>query len=57
MVVSHVTPIKLLLCSALGAPTSALFRIHLDTAGLSTVDWYPDGPAVVRLLNDTSHLH
>lgn len=56
-VVSHVTPIKLLLCSALGAPTSALFRIHLDTASLSTVDWYPDGPAVVRLLNDTSHLH
>ena len=55
-VVSHVTPIKLLLCSALGAPASALFRIHLDTASLSTVDWYPDGPAVVRLLNDTGHL-
>ena len=56
VVVSHVTPIKLLLCSALGAPASALFRIHLDTASLSTVDWYPDGPAVVRLLNDTGHL-
>jgi probable phosphoglycerate mutase len=55
-VVSHVTPIKLLLCSALGAPASSLFRIHLDTASLSTVDWYPDGPAVVRLLNDTGHL-
>jgi ribonuclease H / adenosylcobalamin/alpha-ribazole phosphatase len=56
VVVSHVTPIKLLLCSALGAPASSLFRIHLDTASLSTVDWYPDGPAVVRLLNDTGHL-
>jgi len=56
VVVSHVTPIKLLLCSALGAPTSALFRLHLDPAGLSTVDWYPDGPAVVRLVNDTGHL-
>jgi probable phosphoglycerate mutase len=55
-VVSHVTPIKLLLCSALGAPASSLFRLHLDTASLSTVDWYPDGPAVVRLLNDTGHL-
>jgi probable phosphoglycerate mutase len=55
-VVSHVTPIKLLLCSALGAPASSLFRIHLDTASLSTVDWYPDGPAVVRLVNDTGHL-
>jgi len=57
VVVSHVTPIKLLLCAALGAPASALFRIHLDTASLSTVDWHPDGPAVVRLVNDTSHLH
>ncbi len=56
VVVSHVTPIKLLVCSALGAPASSLFRVHLDTASLSTVDWYPDGPAVVRLLNDTSHL-
>jgi len=56
VVVSHVTPIKLLLCSALGAPASALFRLHLDPAGLSTVDWYPDGPAVVRLVNDTGHL-
>lgn len=56
VVVSHVTPIKLLLCSALGAPASSLFRIHLDTASLSTVDWHSDGPAVVRLLNDTSHL-
>ncbi len=55
-VVSHVTPIKLLLCSALGAPASALFRIHLDTASLSIVDWYAEGPAVVRLLNDTGHL-
>ena len=55
-VVSHVTPIKLLLCSALGAPASALFRIHLDTASLSTVDWYAEGPAVVRLLHDTGHL-
>jgi probable phosphoglycerate mutase len=56
VVVSHVTPIKLLICSAIGAPASALYRIHLDTASLSTVDWYPDGPAVLRLLNDTGHL-
>jgi ribonuclease H / adenosylcobalamin/alpha-ribazole phosphatase len=55
-VVSHVTPIKVLLCSALAAPVSSVFRIHLDTASLSTVEWFPDGPAVVRLLNDTSHL-
>ena len=56
VVVSHVTPIKLLLCAALGAPAASLFRMHLDTASLSTVDWYPDGPAVLRLFNDTHHL-
>jgi ribonuclease H / adenosylcobalamin/alpha-ribazole phosphatase len=54
--VSHVTPIKLLLCAALAAPTSSVFRIHLDTASLSTVDWYPDRVPLVRLVNDTAHL-
>lgn len=56
LVVSHVTPIKLLVRDALQAPMSALYRIHLDTSSLSRIDWYDDGPAVVRLLNDTHHL-
>jgi ribonuclease H / adenosylcobalamin/alpha-ribazole phosphatase len=56
IVVSHVTPIKVLLCAALAAPTSSVFRIHLNTASVSTVDWYPDRVPLVRLLNDTSHL-
>jgi broad specificity phosphatase PhoE len=56
VVVSHVTPIKVLLAEALGAPLSSLYRMHLDTACLNRIDWYPDGPAVVRSLNDTSHL-
>jgi probable phosphoglycerate mutase len=55
-VVSHVTPIKTLLRFGLDAPPSALFRLHLDVAGVSEVDWYADGPASVRLVNDTSHL-
>jgi len=55
-VVSHVTPIKTLICLALRAPTSALYRLHLDVGSLSIVDWYPDGRAMVRLVNDTSHL-
>jgi ribonuclease H / adenosylcobalamin/alpha-ribazole phosphatase len=55
-VVSHVTPIKTLLRFALEAPPSALFRMHLDVAGLSEVDWYADGPASVRYVNDTGHL-
>jgi len=56
VVVSHVTPIKILLAHALLAPLAALYRIHLDTACLSRVDWYPDGPALVRSVNDTAHL-
>ena len=56
VLVSHVTPIKTLLRFALDAPPSALYRMHLDLACLSEVDWYADGPAVVRRLNDTGHL-
>jgi broad specificity phosphatase PhoE/ribonuclease HI len=56
VVVSHVTPIKTLLCRALLAPPAAMFRLHLDVASLSQVDWFADGPAVVRSVNDTAHL-
>ncbi len=56
VLVSHVTPIKTLLRFALDAPPSALYRMHLDLAGLSQVQWYADGPAVVRSMNDTHHL-
>jgi ribonuclease H / adenosylcobalamin/alpha-ribazole phosphatase len=56
VVVSHVTPIKTIVCRALLAPPAALFRIHLDVASLSEVDWYADGPALLRSLNDTAHL-
>ncbi|QSI48749.1 bifunctional RNase H/acid phosphatase [Thermobispora bispora] len=55
-VVSHVTPIKLLVSAALNAPFDAIHRMHLDLACLSVIDHYADGPAVVRLLNDTGHL-
>ena len=56
VLVSHVTPIKTLLRIALDAPPSALYRMHLDLACLSEVQWFADGPAVVRSLNDTHHL-
>jgi probable phosphoglycerate mutase len=56
VVVSHVTPIKLILKDALGAGDSLLHRLYLDAAGVSTVDYWPDGGVAVRLVNDTSHL-
>lgn len=56
LVVSHVTPIKTLLRLALDGGPQMLYRLHLDLTSVSIIDWYADGPAVVRLMNDTSHL-
>ena len=56
LIVSHVTPIKTLVAAALLAPPAALFRMHLDVAALCEIDWYADGPAVLRSFNDTAHL-
>jgi broad specificity phosphatase PhoE len=56
LIVSHVTPIKTLVVAALLAPPAALYRMHLDVAALCEIDWYADGPAVLRAFNDTGHL-
>jgi broad specificity phosphatase PhoE len=51
--VSHVGPIKALLCAALGAPLSTARRMFLDPATLSVIDW-SERP-VVRLFNAHAH--
>jgi broad specificity phosphatase PhoE/ribonuclease HI len=56
VVVTHVTPIKLLIRLALDAPPVSMYRMHLDTASVSSIDYYPDGNCSVRLMNDTGHL-
>ncbi|MGW7224680.1 bifunctional RNase H/acid phosphatase [Streptomyces cyaneofuscatus] len=56
LAVTHVTPIKTLVRLALEAPAQAMFRMELSAASISTVAYYGDGNASVRLLNDTSHL-
>lgn len=55
-IVSHVSPLKLILRDALAAGDALLHRLYLDPAGLSVVDVYPDGGIAVRTVNDTSHL-
>ena len=55
VVVSHVTPIKAMVASALGAPPSALYRMELSSACFSRIT-YIGGEACLRLFNDTSHL-
>lgn len=56
VVVSHTTPLKALLRLGLGAGPEVFFRLRLDLASLSIVEFYADGHASVRLVNDTSHL-
>jgi probable phosphoglycerate mutase len=56
VVVSHVSPIKLLLRDALLGGDGFLHRLYLDPAGLSLVDHWPDGQVAVRAVNDTAHL-
>jgi len=56
VVVSHVTPIKALVCRTLLAPPQAMFRMNLDVASLTRIDWFDDGASVLRSFNDTAHL-
>lgn len=56
LVVSHVTPIKMLLRIALDAGPGILYRMHLDLASLSIAEFYPDGASSVRLVNQTAYL-
>ncbi len=54
VLVSHVGPIKVVLCAALAVPILSAFRIFLDPGTISVVDWRQTAP-VVRLVN--SHIH
>ena len=56
VVVSHVTPIKTLVCRALLAPPEAMFRMNLDVSSLSRIDLFDNGASLLRSLNDTGHL-
>ena len=55
VLVTHVTPIKMILRQALGGSAEILYRLHLDLACLSEVHVFPDGGMCVRLVNDMSH--
>ena len=56
VLVSHVSPIKLILRDALAAGDDFLHRLFLDAAGVSTMDVWPDGGIAVRSVNETAHL-
>jgi broad specificity phosphatase PhoE/ribonuclease HI len=51
LVVSHVTPIKVLVARALGAPLESVHRMEMGPASVSVVSFFDDGRAVLRTFN------
>jgi probable phosphoglycerate mutase len=56
LIVSHITPIKILLCRALVVPLGTLYRLYLGSACINEIQWHGSGFAAVHRVNDTSHL-
>jgi len=51
LAVSHVTPIKVLVAQALGAPLEALYRMELAPASVTVLSFFEDGLASMRMFN------
>lgn len=51
LAVTHVTPIKLLVRMALGAPLDAVYRMELAPASVTVISWFEDGTASLRMFN------
>lgn len=51
LVVSHVTPIKVLVARALGAPLESVHRMEMAPASVSVVSFFHDGHASMRMFN------
>ncbi len=51
LLVSHVTPIKVIVAQALGAPLESVYRMELTPASVSVVSFYSDGRASLRMFN------
>ena len=56
LVVAHVTPIKVLVSEAVGAPLTSLFRMELPPCSLSSLAWFADGNASMFSFAEASHL-
>jgi broad specificity phosphatase PhoE len=58
VLVSHVGPVKALICHVLGLGVDSARRMWLDPATISVVDWplAPDSTGALRLFNSFAHL-
>jgi len=55
LIAAHAGPLRLIITNLLGIDIDFWRKIYLDLASLSIVETFPQG-AILRLLNDTSHL-
>jgi probable phosphoglycerate mutase len=51
LAVSHVTPIKVLVARAIGAPLEAVHRMELAPASVTVLSFYDDGNSSLRMFN------
>lgn len=56
ILVAHVTPIKILVSTAVGASLSSLYRMELNPCSITTLSWFPDGNASMFSFSETAHL-
>ena len=56
VVVSHVTPIKLITGICVDAPLSSLYRMELTPCSITTIAWFPDGNSSLFGFAESAHL-
>ena len=56
VVVAHVTPIKLMVTDAVGAPVDSIYRMELPPCSISKVAWFPDGNSSMFSFAEAAHL-
>jgi ribonuclease H / adenosylcobalamin/alpha-ribazole phosphatase len=55
LVVSHVTPMKMIIRETLQAPMEVIHRLHIAPASLSLVAWWADGVSALKLFSYVPH--
>jgi len=56
VIVAHVTPIKLMVTDAVGAPVDSVYRMELPPCSISKVAWFPDGNSSMFSFAEAAHL-
>jgi probable phosphoglycerate mutase len=56
VIVSHVTPIKLMAGIAVDAPLESVYRMELRPGSISSMMWFADGNNSLMSFSEASHL-